>query len=112
MPKAVALAAALAVLVCSGSTSSALADYPTKPITLMIGFAPGGPSDVMARILTKKMEAMLKAGAFGQMLSTMMPLGRPGWPDDLAKAVLFLSSDLSSYVSGNNLLVDGGQLLR
>ena len=60
----------------------------------------------------EKMEAMLKAGAFGQMLSTMMPLGRPGWPDDLAKAVLFLSSDLSSYVSGNNLLVEGGQLLR
>jgi tripartite-type tricarboxylate transporter receptor subunit TctC len=36
------------------------ADYPTKPITLMIGFAPGGPSDVMARILTRKMEELLK----------------------------------------------------
>jgi tripartite-type tricarboxylate transporter receptor subunit TctC len=36
------------------------ADYPSKPITLMIGFAPGGPSDVMARVLTKKMEAILK----------------------------------------------------
>jgi len=60
----------------------------------------------------EKMEGMLKAGAFGQMLSKMMPLARPGWPDDLAKAVLFLSSDLASYVSGNNLLVEGGQLLR
>lgn len=59
-----------------------------------------------------KMEAMLKTGAFDQMLTKMMPLGRPGWPDDIAKAVLFLSSDLSSYVSGNNLLVEGGQLLR
>src|SRR5262249_36555845 len=36
------------------------ADYPSRPITLMIGFAPGGPSDVMARILTKKMEEILK----------------------------------------------------
>ena len=61
MSKAVAFAAAIAALVYSGFTSSALAaDYPTKPITLMIGFAPGGPSDVMARILTKKMEEILK----------------------------------------------------
>src|SRR5678815_5558467 len=36
------------------------AEFPTKPITLVIGFAPGGPSDVMARILTKKMEELLK----------------------------------------------------
>src|SRR6185436_9071570 len=36
------------------------ADYPTRPITLIIGFAPGGPSDVMARILTRKMEEILK----------------------------------------------------
>lgn len=61
MSKAVALAAAIAALVYSGFTSPALAaDYPTKPITLMIGFAPGGPSDVMARILTRKMEEILK----------------------------------------------------
>ena len=40
--------------------SVAAAEFPTKPITLIIGFAPGGPSDVMARILTKKMEAILK----------------------------------------------------
>ena len=36
------------------------AEFPTKPITLVLGFAPGGPSDVMARILTKKMEELLK----------------------------------------------------
>jgi tripartite-type tricarboxylate transporter receptor subunit TctC len=36
------------------------ADYPAKPITLIIGFAPGGPSDVMARILTRKMEELVK----------------------------------------------------
>ena len=36
------------------------AEFPTKPVTLVIGFAPGGPSDVMARILTKRMEEFLK----------------------------------------------------
>jgi tripartite-type tricarboxylate transporter receptor subunit TctC len=64
MSKAVALAAAIAALVCPASVCSAsfalAADYPTKPITLMIGFAPGGPSDVMARILSRKMEEILK----------------------------------------------------
>src|SRR5215207_8517766 len=36
------------------------AEFPVKPVTLVIGFAPGGPSDVMARILTKRMEELLK----------------------------------------------------
>ena len=40
-----------------------------------------------------------------------MPLGRPGFPDDIAKAVLFMASDLASYVSGTSLIVDGAQTL-
>jgi tripartite-type tricarboxylate transporter receptor subunit TctC len=56
--RAIALVASV-VLVCLAPAARA-ADYPTKPITLMIGFAPGGPSDVMARILTRKMEEILK----------------------------------------------------
>jgi NAD(P)-dependent dehydrogenase (short-subunit alcohol dehydrogenase family) len=37
-----------------------------------------------------------------------IPLGRPGVPDDIAKAVSFLASDDSSYISGIELFVDGG----
>ncbi len=38
------------------------------------------------------------------------PLGRLGQPDDVAKAVLYLASPMSNWVSGSNLVVDGGML--
>lgn len=41
-------------------------------------------------------------------LRQRVPLERIGRPDEIAKAILFLASDLSSYVSGQTLAVDGG----
>jgi len=41
-----------------------------------------------------------------------LPWGRLGTPDDIGKAVVFLSSDDSDYVTGTSLLVDGGFWLR
>src|SRR5262249_23417931 len=71
-------------LVCASPFARA-ADYPSNPITLMIGFAPGGPSDVMARILTKKMEEILKqpwvienrAGAGGSIAGAAVARAAP-----------------------------------
>src|SRR5213595_695954 len=43
-----------------------------------------------------------------KMISAIVPLGRLGTPDEIAKAVVFLASDDSSYITGTELFVDGG----
>jgi len=47
----------LAALLCG--SGAALADYPERPITITVGFAPGGTSDVAARILSERLTKSL-----------------------------------------------------
>lgn len=62
----------------------AAVDYPTKPITLMLGFSAGGSSDVMVRILANTMEKYI-----GQPVVVVNKPGAGGWVawEELAKSV-------------------------
>ncbi len=51
---AVALAAA-----CAVATDAAAQSYPSRPVTVIVPFAAGGPSDVLARVLGERMRAAL-----------------------------------------------------
>lgn len=52
----IAVVCASAVVICTG----ALAQYPTKPITMVVPVAAGGATDVVGRIVAREMEARLK----------------------------------------------------
>jgi 2-dehydro-3-deoxy-D-gluconate 5-dehydrogenase len=41
----------------------------------------------------------------------MIPMHRMGEPDDIGRTALYLASDLSSYITGSQIVVDGGRLL-
>ena len=53
------------------------------------------------------MTAALPAATREQTLQ-QIPLGRYGRPEEVAAAVLFLSEEESSYITGHTLVVDGG----
>ena len=57
---------------------------------------------------TRQNEVMYKNAAWVDYLTDRIPVKRPGRPDDLDGAVVFLASESSRYVTGQTLLVDGG----
>lgn len=46
-----------------------------------------------------------------QLFGSLQPIQRPGQPEDIARAVLWLASDASSFVNGHALVIDGGLTL-
>ena len=71
------------------------------------------PGQIATPMLDEVVEGLSRIGNDGPAVSagdlaSRIPSGRLGTPDDIADACLFLASDLSSYVTGQSLVVDGG----
>jgi NAD(P)-dependent dehydrogenase (short-subunit alcohol dehydrogenase family) len=66
------------------------------------GIAPGLVKTDMARALWEPNE---------EAIARRLPLRRLGEPYDIAKAALFLASDMAAWITGTTLVVDGGALL-
>ena len=61
-------------------------------------------------ILTEGMERQL-GDDYIKAQEAAIPLGRMGSPEDVAYAVLYLASDAAKFVTGQTIIVDGGQIL-
>jgi tripartite-type tricarboxylate transporter receptor subunit TctC len=82
------------------------ADYPNRPISLVVAFTPGGPSDVLARIVGKKLEAQLR--------QPFVIENRPGAGGNIAaESVARAAPDGYTLLNGNNsILATNGSLYK
>lgn len=67
------------------------------------------PGDINTTANAKIAEELVTAGATGRYLRNI-PIGRRGRPEEIAAAIFWVASDEASYVTGSNLLADGGFL--
>ncbi len=72
------------------------------PSVRVNSIAPGLVKTYMARALWEPNE---------ELLASRLPLRRLGEPEDVASAAVFLASDAASWITGTNLVVDGGAVL-
>lgn len=80
------------------SAPARAAEYPSRPVTLVVAFPPGGPSDVLARIVGKKMEQLLGA--------PFVIENRPGAGGNIAaESVARAAPDGYTLLMGNNSIL-------
>lgn len=65
------------------------------------------PAAIMSQMLVDRFGC---EAAIHEHYKYIMPMGRIGYPDDIANVVLFLSCELSGYLCGEVLIADGGRM--
>jgi 2-dehydro-3-deoxy-D-gluconate 5-dehydrogenase len=89
-----------------GFTKNAALEYAPHGIAVN-AIAPGG----ITTPGTAVMETGADTSAVIEAFMRRIPMRRMGQPDDIGKVALFLASNMSSYMSGAQIVVDGGALL-
>ena len=87
-----------AVLFSTGTMALELAKYGIRVNSVSPGF--------INTDMWEKRDEIIK-----EKIMKETPLGRQGDPSEVAQAILFLASDMSSYITGQNIIVDGGRKL-
>jgi len=82
----------------------------TKSTALELGSRGVTCNAVAPGFIETEMTARLSDEAREQMLGRV-PLGRPGQPEDVAAAVVFLAGPEAAYITGQVLTVDGGMVM-
>jgi tripartite-type tricarboxylate transporter receptor subunit TctC len=99
-----AIVALTAMLGAAIGAPAIAADYPVRPVNLIVAFPPGGPSDVLARIVGRQLEKIL-----GQ---TFVVENRPGGAGNIAaEAAARAAPDGYTLLMGNNGLLATNQSL-
>jgi len=70
------------------------------------------PGYIDTRLWDEYLKNSNNAEALAEQTTALHPLGRRGVPSDVAEAALFLLSDNASFITGSDLLVDGGLTVR
>jgi 3alpha(or 20beta)-hydroxysteroid dehydrogenase len=61
-------------------------------------------------LLDPEADAKEMSGALDELYRRLVPLGRIGRPEEVARLALFLTCDDSSYITGQPFVIDGGWL--
>jgi NAD(P)-dependent dehydrogenase (short-subunit alcohol dehydrogenase family) len=70
------------------------------------------PGYIDTRLWDRYLETVSNPAELANQTTALHPVGRRGTPEDVSEAALFLASDNSSFITGTELVVDGGLTVR
>jgi 3-oxoacyl-[acyl-carrier protein] reductase len=70
------------------------------------------PGYIDTRLWEQYLRNSANPKAVAEQTTALHPVGRRGMPSDISEAALFLASDSSAFITGTDLIVDGGLTIR